>query len=472
FVSGPCTFVPGWCSDDLKENIRTHTDIQQERVKHLQSAQSFYMDIANRVVSRNIVCNVYACSMDQTGMLEMSSVVQKTNGYLTMHEDYAHETVSDTLGRILKGDEILNTKYCFSMAVKCSREIKVKSCVGNVNAIASKETYANLLTLPEEFGVSGSSFTTSGIDQHSSFCLLFEVVNPDTNPLPVGRQGIVQIITSYKDTVGRTYTRVTTICRLFSNLSQEGLSKISAGFDQETAAVVLARCASYKADAESGRDAMRWLDRALLRTCNKFGQFRKDEPASFTLGPNFSILPQFMYHLRRSHFLQVFNCSPDETRTFRCALMRENVVNSLTMIQPTLDCYKVGQEANPVLLSMQSVESDSILLLDTFFYLVVFRGEAVVDWMKQKLEEKEEYAGLKLFYQKPEDDAHELAKDRIPAPRIYVCNRYSGNQRFLMTVLDPAVTPGASQKDIIVTEDVTLAVFLQHLRRLSVKGGI
>ena len=121
---------------------------------------------------------------------------------------------------------------------------------------------------------------------------------------------------------------------------------------------------------------------------------------------------------------------------------------------------------------MQSIEPDAILLLDTFFYIVVFRGEAVADWMKQKLEDQEQYAGLKDFYKKPEEDAKELAKDRIPSPRIYVCNRYSGHQRFLMTILDPAVVAGQGQKDIIVTEDVTLKVFMEHLRRLSVKGNI
>ncbi|BFU23763.1 Sec23 protein, putative [Entamoeba histolytica HM-1:IMSS-B] len=473
FITGPCTFGPGMIvSDDLKEQMRTHADISQERVKYLVSAETYYKEIASRLNEKSISCNIFSCSMDQIGILEMSSLCQMTNGYITMYESYMHETLSETLQRMLQGEDTLNNKYCYSIEVYCSKEIKPRSCIGHVTTSENKEGYSSLLSLPEEFGVPGNKFKTSTVDPHSSFVFLFDIVNPDTNPLDSNRQGIIQLVSKYMDTLGRRYIRVTTICRLFTSISSEGLNRMSAGFDQETAAVVMARCASFKADAETGRDAMRWLDRALLRTCNKFGEFRKDDPSSFNLNSNFSILPQFMYHLRRSHFLQVFNCSPDETRTFRTALMRENVNNSLIMIQPTLDCYKVGQEAKPVLLSMQSVESDSILLLDTFFYIVVFRGEAVADWMKQKLEEQPEYAGLKEFYQKPEEDAREMAKERIPSPRIYVCNRYSGHQRFLMTILDPAVTPGQNQKDIIVTEDVTLKVFMEHLRRLSVKGNI
>lgn len=52
-------------------------------------------------------------------------------------------------------------------------------------------------------------------------------------------------------------------------------------------------------------DATRWLDRSLIRLCSRFGDYRKDDPASFTLHPNFSILPQFMFNLRRSQFVQV-----------------------------------------------------------------------------------------------------------------------------------------------------------------------
>ena len=43
----------------------------------------------------------------------------------------------------------------------------------------------------------------------------------------------------------------------------------------------------------------------LFRLCQKFGEFNKDSPESFRLPENFSLYPQFMFHLRRSQFLQV-----------------------------------------------------------------------------------------------------------------------------------------------------------------------
>lgn len=38
---------------------------------------------------------------------------------------------------------------------------------------------------------------------------------------------------------------------------------------------------------------------------------------SFRLADMFSLYPQFMFHLRRSQFLQAFNSSPDETSYYR-----------------------------------------------------------------------------------------------------------------------------------------------------------
>ncbi len=49
----------------------------------------------------------------------------------------------------------------------------------------------------------------------------------------------------------------------------------------------------------------------------------------------------------------------------RFLLNRENVTNSLTMIQPTLDAYTFNGPPVPVLLSANSLTPDRILLLDT-----------------------------------------------------------------------------------------------------------
>ena len=43
------------------------------------------------------------------------------------------------------------------------------------------------------------------------------------------------------------------------------LQHIAAGFDQEMAAVVMARTAVARSDNDDGPDVLRWLDRMLIR---------------------------------------------------------------------------------------------------------------------------------------------------------------------------------------------------------------
>merc|ERR1719281_1962017 len=154
--------------------------------------------------------------------------------------------------------------------------------------------------------------------------------------MPQGKQGYLQFQTYYQHPSGRKRIRVTTVSNRYTDAS---LSGISSGFDQEAAACLMARFAVFKTENEDPLDVLRWVDRMLIRLVAKFADYRKDEPNFFHLAPEFSIFPQFMYHLRRSNFLQTFNASPDETAYYRHCIIRENVINSLVMIQPALMEY-------------------------------------------------------------------------------------------------------------------------------------
>jgi hypothetical protein len=47
------------------------------------------------------------------------------------------------------------------------------------------------------------------------------------------------------------------------------LHHISAGFDQEAAAVLMARMVVYRAETDDGPDVLRWVDRMLIRLVSK-----------------------------------------------------------------------------------------------------------------------------------------------------------------------------------------------------------
>ena len=46
---------------------------------------------------------------------------------------------------------------------------------------------------------------------------------------------------------------------------QSQLKHIEAAFDQEAAAVLMARLGVFRAESEEGPDVLRWLDRQLIR---------------------------------------------------------------------------------------------------------------------------------------------------------------------------------------------------------------
>ena len=128
-------------------------------------------------------------------------------------------------------------------------------------------------------------------------------------------------------------------------------------------------------------DVIRQLDRMLIKLVTRFADYKKDDPSSFKLSKEFSLFPQFLFYLRRSQFLHTFNASPDESEYYRELILKENVSNSLVMIQPSLMMYKIDtDQAVPVLLDIDSMQDDVILLLDTFFYICIWKGQKIKDW--------------------------------------------------------------------------------------------
>lgn len=89
--------------------------------------------------------------------------------------------------------------------------------------------------------------------------------------------------------------------------------------------------------------------------------------------------------------LQVFGNSPDETAYFRTILNRENVANSVVMIQPSLISYSFSSAPEPVLLDVAAISADKILLLDAHFTVVIFHGTSIAQWRKMGYQNQPEH---------------------------------------------------------------------------------
>jgi len=213
----------------------------------------------------------------------------------------------------------------------------------------------------------------------------------------------------------------------------------------------------------------RSVDRSLVKLVARFSSYRKDNLSSFALAPEFALFPQFIYHLRRSSFLKVFNASPDETAFYRTTLLREGTLNSLVMIQPAMLMYSFEDgPPQPVQLDAESMKPNVILLLDSFFQVVIWRGEMIQAWYDAGYQDQEEYANFRQLLQAPVEDAKQILADRFPVPR-YIQTSSGGSQaRFVTSKVNPSIThnnteaaPGTA--NLVLTDDVSLKVFMEHL---------
>ncbi|XP_026868983.1 protein transport protein Sec23A [Electrophorus electricus] len=476
FIGGPATQGPGMVvGDELKTPIRSWHDIEKDNAKFMKKATKHYEALAGRAAANGHIIDIYACALDQTGLAEMKCCTNHTGGYMVMADSFNTSLFKQTFQRVFTKDVQGAFKMAFAgtLEIKTSREIKISGAIGPCVSLNAKGPSVS----ENEIGTGGTcQWKICGLDPNTTLAVYFEVVNQHNAPIPQGGRGAVQYVTQYQHSSGQRRIRVTTVARNWAD-AQTQIQNIAASFDQEAAAILMARLAVHRAESEEGPDVLRWLDRQLIRLCQKFGDYHKDDPNSFRFSETFSLYPQFMFHLRRSPFLQVFNNSPDESSYYRHHFMRQDLTQSLIMIQPILYAYSFNGPPEPVLLDSSSILPDRILLMDTFFQILIYHGETVAQWRKAGYQDMPEYENFRHLLQAPVDDAQEILHTRFPMPR-YIDTEHGGSQaRFLLSKVNPSQTHnnmyawGQESGAPILTDDVSLQVFMDHLKKLAVSSA-
>lgn len=474
FAAGPGTVAPGLVvSSELKDPLRSHHDIDSDNAKHYKKACKFYNTLASRVSENGHTVDIFAGCYDQVGMSEMKQLTDSTGGVLLLTDAFSTAIFKQSYLRLFSKDEegYLTMGFTGTLAVKTSRDLKLQGLIGHASAV----TKADATNVSDsEIGIGGTStWKMSSLSPHHSYAVFFEIANTAATAGMMGdrpKLAYTQFITNYQHASGTNRIRVTTVA---NQLLPFGSPAIAASFDQEAAAVLMARIAVHKAESDDGADVIRWIDRTLIKLCQKYADYTKDDPRSFRLSPNFSLYPQFTYYLRRSQFLSVFNNSPDETAFYRHIFTREDTTNSLIMIQPTLTSFSMEDEPQPVLLDSVSVKPNTILLLDTFFFILIYHGEQIAQWRKAGYQDDPQYADFKSLLEEPKLEAAELLVDRFPLPRFIDTEAGGSQARFLLSKLNPSDSyhdQAASGSTIVLTDDVSLQNFMTHLQEVTVSG--
>jgi len=375
FIGGPCTYGPGQVvGTKLEEPIRSWVDIDKnnEMTKYIKKAAKYYQTIAERAIKTGQTIDIFAFTLDQFGLMEMKTLSQKTGGLTVTHEMFDAQVFKDTFRKVFERDANGDLRYgfCGDITISLSKELKVGGAIGPCTSL--KKTTPMQAEL--EIGESATSqWYLGGLDKNSSVAFYLDIASNLGGSNNQQRNGYIQLLTKYRHPSGSYRLRVTTIAKRFALESANPKHDLAQGFDQEAACVLVARLAVEKAENQPALEVIRWVDRLLIRLSNRFGEYVKEDVGSFRLPKEFSLFPQFMYHLRRSNFIQTTVCSPDESTYFREALCRETTTNILVMIQPSLLMYSFDNtEPTPVLLDVASMQDKVILLLDTYFDCVVW----------------------------------------------------------------------------------------------------
>ena len=476
FAGNPCNIGLGKIVNiSLKETIRNYLDFEKknDNTKHFKDAINFYGSIAERAFKSNQIIDIFSCCLNQTGLLEMKYITEKTGGLMVSTDSFSTDVFKETFKRLFEPNEDGNLTMCFKgmSEIFVTKPLKVKGALGHLVSLNKN----NLDMVSKDYPIGEGKtivWNLGGIDSNSTYTFILDQSNTDENVAKSLRYCTIQILTTYIASDRSTRLRVTTIRRKFSPDLQNSKYEVAQGFDQEAAVVLLTKMAIWKSDTEDRIDVLRWVDKSLINLMERFAEYNKDVPASFKLTKEFNCFPQFIFYLRRSLILQNFNASPDEVAQFKTILLRENVYNSTIMIQPSLISYCADKdEFEPVLLEAENMKSDRVLLLDTYFLICIWHGEDVCKWREAGYHYQPEYENIKNMLENPMEYAQNIIAERMPVPRLVSADYGSGQERLIKSVLDPNLEGTQNFKEgYFFSDDVSLKTFMDFLIKKAVSS--
>ena len=472
FMGGPGTIGEGKIvGTDLKETIRNYIDFEKKNpnTKYYKAACDFYEKLAQRAVMSGIVIDIFSCCLNQVGLYEMKTMASRTGGYIIFTDSFSTMIFKDSFRKIFSLDDngYLKMNFKGKLHFNCTNNYKINGALGHLFSLKKKSLLNSDVVIGEGDTV---EWLLGGINPSSTYTFFLDCNDQFKDNY---KTLIIQLLTTYIAGDRSTRLRVSTISRRISNPleTQNAIDEIGNSFDQEAAAVLIGRvCVHNNFKGEDSKENLKWIDKTLIHLMSKFAKYTKDNPNTFKLTSKFNYFPQFMFYLRRSSFIQSFNESPDESTYYKYLLLGESVQNCTIMIQPLLFEYTADNPSpNPVYLDLNSLKSNCVLLLDTFFHVVVWHGIDVMKWREEGYQDQEGYENIKQMLDEPQDYAQNILDERLPTPRFVSCDSGSGQERLLKCTVNPSSDSKNKHKEEgFFSDDVDLKIFMDSLKKLSV----
>ena len=133
-------------------------------------------------VSTHVV-DVFACSLDQVGILEFGELVEATGGYMVLGDSFGQSVFKESLRRVFRTYDMdvpedggkMQMAFGATLEVLTSREFKVSGAIGPVTSLGKKGPNVSDL----EVGRGGTNaWSLGGIDPGTTIAIYFDITNP------------------------------------------------------------------------------------------------------------------------------------------------------------------------------------------------------------------------------------------------------------------------------------------------------
>ena len=465
FVSGPTTFGSGRIAEPKIANfIRKHLDVDQKQdVKNqVEGIKKFYSELATRAVQLKVVVDIVAFSLTEFGLYEMENLPCKTNGIIILNEEFKQDHFASSIKKYFKPSESgLSVMYSgATIELFVSKEIKISGCIGNCESQNSKPATQS----ENPIGQSNTNrWSVGGLDPESTFLFVLEVAEKSKSKgYSKFAKAYFQFVITYKHPLNGTVARVISFDRPFVVFDNplEMLPQI----DQFSTISTYAKLAALRVFEYDNITLIRYLDKVLISILRTYKR-GQDIPEEVGL------LAQYFYYLRKSNFVKKFASSLDEMTFYKHSVLRENIDNTLIIVQPQIIEYSLANdEPKAVLPDLSCLKKDVILLADTFFNIVIWKGAEIKGWVDEGYHLQPDYAHVADLLKQPEDDFNVISEDRVVAPNKIYAHYGSPTERFLKSRLNPESVVGGSndgnqavEEGNFVTEDASLSQFMTRL---------
>jgi len=89
------------------------------------------------------------------------------------------------------------------------------------------------------------------------------------------------------------------------------------------------------------------------------------------------------------------------------------------------------------------MNNNVILLLDTFFYICIWKGDTIAKWEEAKYQDDPAYENFKGLLEAPIEDAKYIMQERFPMSRFFITKPNDTNERKLKSKVNPSNPSGS-----------------------------